>query len=529
MKFTRSRVDPPLNEDQANTGARHTWKLLVVDDEPDVRTVTRINLRGFRFYERDLEILEAASAHQAREILSQQNDIAAALIDVVMETDDAGLKLVQYIREELNNTMIRLVIRTGQPGIAPERFVIDNFDIDDYHDKTEMTATRLYTTVRSSIKSYRDLKTIDLNRIGLEQVLEAAPEIYHIGNTSLQKFFDGVLTQVVGLCNLSQGSFISTIPGMIATLDGKEVTVHATTGSVRDPERMTSIREECTRIIMQGRDSGNLRKDTFVVALTVEGSPVGFIYIEPTRDLSASDRDLIKITARQCSSALENLRLHLDLKTAYDNSIEMLALIAEFKDKSTGEHIRRIDSYTRRVALEMGVSEQESELYGQASRLHDIGKVGVPDHVLCKPGKLTDEEYIIMKTHTSLGGSLLSKDSHFSLAHNVALNHHEHWNGKGYPRGILARELPLVTRIVSVVDVFDALVSYRHYKNAWPVEKATTLISENAGTQFDPLVVEAFLRLLEQGKLEDIIQSSRTAEIVVAQEGSEQSLISAQE
>lgn len=509
MKFTRTQATPAPDSSPQNTAPRHTWKLLVVDDEPDVRAVTRLNLRGFRFHERDLEILEADSARQAKEILLREKDVAAALIDVVMETDDAGLKLVQYIREELGNTTTRLVIRTGQPGLAPERFVIDNFDIDDYHDKTEMTATRLYTTVRSTIKAYRDLKTIDMNRIGLKQVLEAAPDIYHIGNTSLQKFFEGVLTQIVGLCNLSESSFISTIPGMIATLDGKAVTVHATTGNINSPERMQTVREECIRVVIEGRDSESLRKDALVVALTIENKPVGFIYIEPTLDLTDADRDLIRITARQCSSALENLRLHLDLKTAYDNVIEMLAQVAEFKDKTTGAHIRRIDNYTQRVALEMGISEYESVLYGQASRLHDIGKVGIPDDVLCKPGKLDETEYSVMKSHTDIGGILLSRDHHFSLAHDVALNHHERWDGKGYPAGILAQKLPLATRIVSVVDVFDALISHRHYKTAWPVEKAVAIIKEGAGTQFDPSVVEAFLKLLQEGRFEDLIVSAQ--------------------
>ena len=506
MKFTHSKPAPSPEK----TAQRLTWKLLVVDDEPDVRAITRLNLHGFRFHERDLEILEADSAAQAKEILLREPDIAAALVDVVMETDDAGLKLVQYIREELGNSMIRLVIRTGQPGLAPERFVIDNFDIDDYHDKTEMTATRLYTTVRSTIKSYRDLKTIDLNRIGLEQVLEAAPDIYHIGNTSLQKFFEGVLTQIVGLCNLSESSFISTIPGMIATLDGKEVTVHATTGNISSPERIQSVREECTSIIMEGRDSSDLHKDSLVVALTIDENPVGFIYIEPTIDLTEADRDLIKITARQCSSALENLRLHLDLKTAYDNVIEMLAQVAEFKDKTTGAHIRRIDNYTQRVALEMGVTEYEAQQYGQASRLHDIGKVGIPDNVLCKPGKLDDDEYLVMKSHADIGGVILGRDNHFNLAHDIAMNHHERWDGKGYPAGIPSRELPLATRIVSVVDVFDALISPRHYKTAWPLEKAVDIIKEGSGKQFDPAVVEAFLRLLQNDKFADLIASAQS-------------------
>jgi len=261
MKLIHTPKESSSTGSQKNDVPRHTWKLLVVDDEPDVLEVTRLNLRKFKFDERELEILEAKSAHEAREILESERNIAVALIDVVMETDDAGLKLVEYIREELKNNMIRLVIRTGQPGIAPERFVIENYDIDDYRDKTELTTTRLFTTVRSAIKAYRDLKVIDLNRQGLERVLEAAPEIYHIGNISLQKFFEGVLTQIVGLCNLSEGSFISTIPGMIATLEGTDIVVQASTGGNIDAQRMKLIHDECVEILNRGKVSYFAQRD----------------------------------------------------------------------------------------------------------------------------------------------------------------------------------------------------------------------------------------------------------------------------
>ena len=164
---------------------RYSWKVLVVDDEEDVRTLTKLNLKDFVFDGKAIEFLEADSAQQAKELISQHNDIALILIDVVMETDDAGLKLVEYIRNDLNIHLTRLVIRTGQPGVAPERFVIDNFDIDDYKDKTELTIDKLYTTVRSAIKSYRELKAIHMNRVGLRKVVEAAPEVYRISKTSL--------------------------------------------------------------------------------------------------------------------------------------------------------------------------------------------------------------------------------------------------------------------------------------------------------------------------------------------------------
>ena len=513
MKLIRT---PAANEAPKAVGPRHTWKLLVVDDEPDVRELTRLNLRGFRFADRDLEILEAASAYEAREILGTHKDIAVALVDVVMETDDAGLRLVDYIRKDLKNTMVRLIIRTGQPGMAPERHVIDHYDIDDYKDKTELTAGRLYTTVRSALKSYRDLRTIDFNRIGLAQVLEAAPEIYRISNRSLNQFFQGVLTQIVGLCNLTDSSFISTMGGMIATFDAQDITVQASSGDLANQDRFAQIRSECVDVIKTGKKPTNFRKDAYVVPLLVQSDPVGFIYIEPTNDLNEADRNLINVVAQQCASALENLRLHIDLSQSYDHMVNMLASIAEFKDHTTGSHIQRIDQYTRLVALELGCSQDEAIVYGKASRLHDVGKIGISDAVLCKPGKLDAEEFAIVKTHTHIGGVILAHDHNLALAREVAMHHHERWDGAGYPQGRPSREFPLVTRIVTVVDVFDALVSYRPYKAPWAPQDAAGEIRNGAGTQFDPTIVAAFLKLFEAGRFDAIIESAQQQNVPIA-------------
>jgi response regulator RpfG family c-di-GMP phosphodiesterase len=507
MKLIRNQPGSETPTDSEAAVSRHTWKILVVDDEADMRTLTRLNLKGFTFNNQELQFLEAASADEARHLLRTHDDIAIALLDVVMETDDAGLRLVEFIRNELGNKMTRLIIRTGQPGVAPERYVIDNFDIDDYKDKTELTATRLYTTVRSALKSYRDLKTIDLNRIGLAHVLNAAPDLYRISNSSLSTFFEGVLTQIVGLCNLAEMSFISTIDGMVATFDGQTVNVMATTGPTSDHHRFEEIRQQCSAAIASGRLPEKIRQNGIIIPLMVGGRPVGFIYVEPTRPLSSADIDLLKIMAQQCSSALENLRLHLDLHNAYDNAIDMLADIAEFKDKTTGQHIRRIDNYSRMVAGELGIPEGEAALFGKASRLHDVGKIGIPDEILRKRGKLTAEEFEIMKMHVTIGASILSHDRSLSIAREVALSHHERWTGGGYPSGRPSSETSLLTRIVSVVDVFDALISRRPYKEPWPVADAAAYIEGAAGSQFDPAVVAAFLKLLRNGQFDEVMAS----------------------
>jgi response regulator RpfG family c-di-GMP phosphodiesterase len=508
MKLIRTRSEQSPSAESLS-GPRHTWKLLVVDDEPDVRELTRFNLKGFRFADRDLEILEAGSAYEAREQLNSHGDIAVILVDVVMETDDAGLRLVEYIRKELKNLMVRVIIRTGQPGLAPERYVIDHYDIDDYKDKTELTATRLYTTVRSALKSYRDLRTIDLDRVGLQYVLQAAPDIYRLSNRSLNTFFQGVLTQIIGLCNLSESSFISTIDGLIATFDERDVKVQATTGDLASQQRFEDVRARCAEAVLTGKMPEGLRKDAYVVPLIVQRKPIGFIYIEPTQDLNESDRGLITMVAQQCSSALENLRLHIDLAESYDHMIDMLAKVAEFKDRTTGSHIIRIDRYTRLVALELGLTQDEANLYGKASRLHDVGKVGIADAILRKEGKLNDDEFEIVRSHTHIGGNILERDRFLEVACDVALHHHERWDGGGYPEGRPSREFHLVTRIVSVVDVFDALVSRRPYKEPWAPEQAAVEIEQGAGTQFDPTVVTAFLKLFRAGRLDEIILAAQ--------------------
>lgn len=490
------------------------WKVLVVDDEPDVIALTRLSLKDFQFSGRGLEIAAASSAYAARELLAVQKDFAVAIIDVVMETDDAGLRLVEFIRRDLGNSMLRIVIRTGQPGIAPERFVIDHYDIDDYKDKTELTATRLYTTVRSAIKAYRDLKTIDMNRIGLAHVLRAAPDIYRLSNTTLNQFFEGVLTQIVGLCNLSEASCMGTLSGVAASMDGQKVQIRASCGEFGNSQRFEEIRDRCTALINEGRVKTYGDNGVMIVPLLIGARPVGFVYVESQGELSESDRGLVSVLAQQCSSAMENMRLHLDVKESFDHAVDMLAEVAEFKDKSTGGHISRIDGYTRAVALELGVAPDEAELWGKASRLHDVGKIGISDALLQKPGHLTQEEFAEIRKHTDIGGSILNHDKFMVMAREVARSHHERWDGKGYPDGRMARELSLLTRIVSVVDVFDALLSPRPYKEPWPLAKARQEIQSGAGTQFDPTVVDAFLKILARGDLDAFVASSLTGEIV---------------
>lgn len=518
MKIIRKL--PDANRTGVARSRASPWKILVVDDEPDVRQLTALNLRGFEFADRPLQLIEAGSVAEAEGLLRKETDVALALIDVVMEADDAGLRLVSFIRNELGNSMMRLVIRTGQPGLAPERYVIDNFDIDDYKDKTELTAQKLYTTVRSALKSYRDLQTIEVNRLGLRRILDVTPELYNLERHQLEGYFRGLLLQIIGFCKLGSSALISTIDGLMATIEGEQVRIRAGTGDLDDVPgnevRRREIVELCSQAMLTQEAPNRLRSGSMTVPLRSRDKTFGFVYLEAGECLSAVDAELIQIMANQCAAAIHNFYLHRSLERSYDEAIDMLGEVAEFKDNTTGQHIHRIEEYTRRLAMELGLNAGTAAAYAQASRLHDVGKVGIPDDILAKPEALTSHEFAVMQTHPRIGEAILIHSSSLALARSVALTHHERWNGSGYPEGLSGEAIPLESRIVAVVDVFDALTSARPYKEAWEPERAVEWLRKESGGHFDPRVVDAFLRLYGAGALDDLITDSQAENSLAA-------------
>jgi len=208
--------------------------------------------------------------------------------------------------------------------------------------------------------------------------------------------------------------------------------------------------------------------------------------------------ELLLALASQAAVAVRNAHLRRDLEQAQLETIMRLGVAAEYRDKETGNHLNRMSRYSREIAKEMGLDEQVCEHIFYASPLHDVGKLGTPDAILLKPGKLTADEYEIMKQHTTIGARILSGSSSplLRLAERIAISHHEKWNGSGYPAGLKGEEIPLVGRIVAAADVFDALASKRVYKAAFSIEKVLEIMHNDTGSHFDPQVIEALDRCL---------------------------------
>ncbi len=201
-----------------------------------------------------------------------------------------------------------------------------------------------------------------------------------------------------------------------------------------------------------------------------------------------------------------------EVLTAREDIVLRLAKAAETRDHETGKHIIRLSKLCEMLARANGMRRDQARTLATASLMHDIGKIGIPDNILLKPGRHTDEERAIMQTHTTLGGNILANGDNdlLVMAREIALTHHEHWDGTGYPNGLAGVEIPLEGRITSVCDVFDALTSVRPYKQAWDMEEAAEFLRENSGSMFEPKQVALFLENLE--KVQAILAEYRDEE-----------------
>jgi len=482
------------------------WKILIVDDEDSVHNITKLALKHYNINNKPLAFVSAFSAKEAINKIEEHPDTALILLDVVMEEDDAGLKVVDFIRNDLNNPLVRIILRTGQPGQAPENFVIDNFDINDYKEKTELTQEKLYTSVRLALKTYANLVKLENQNKALEYIVQAAPNIFKI--TTLEQFFRSVFHAAVDLLNISEELRSSdSIEGFIAypVDDEGQYKVCIGTGRFQQWQQPSElIKKNIQRIegcIATEHASLKIAPGTFAIPIKDRNQLVAVIWIDSKIDISPYGQSLLNILAMHSSIAFRNIDLYELLAKEHLETINMLAVASEYKDEDTGKHVLRIKDLTSMIAKELGMGIKACQQLAEAAVLHDIGKLSIPDAILRKPAKLTVEEFELMKMHTINGAKILSGHSQFNDAAEIALSHHEHYNGKGYPLQLKETDIPLSGRIVALADVYDALSNARPYKKPWPQEKVLAYILSQRGQQFDPDVVDAFLRLYEKNAL----------------------------
>jgi response regulator RpfG family c-di-GMP phosphodiesterase len=494
------------------------WTVLVVDDDESVHSITRLVLTGLTFRNRPIELLSAYTAANGIDVLRAHPEVALVLLDVVMETDDAGLRAVQQVREELNNVNVRVVLRTGQPGKAPERDVVVRYEIDGYELKTEQTSQNLVTVVIAALRSFDLIRSIERNRAGLELIMNATAEMSQL--RTARAFASSALDNLQALFNRSGGAVFCAPSSGSHTGDTVPIEVLAGTGPYSDwAARMLDDADPEGQIrseIVQTASGKDALPDPLALgtALLLKSPHVrsATIWVHDVYALDPIEKQLLDVFCSKIAVAFDNVQLMELFRKAQQATVVALADLAEYRDTDTGEHVLRVARTTDLLARDLHAAgtfpteldELLVEQIGLASMLHDVGKVSIPDAVLLKPGQLDAEERRLMETHAGVGMRILARAdrivgqrSYLTLAAEIAIGHHEWYDGTGYPRGVAGSTIPLSARITAVADVYDALTHARPYKAPWSAAQAQAYIIERSGTQFDPAVVESFLRVLQ--------------------------------
>ena len=310
LQLIEDDVRPP------QTGSERKWKIAVIDDDAAVHEGTRFALSDYSLNGQTLEILSAYSAAEGRALMSAHDDIAAVLLDVIMETDAAGLELVEYIRNELKNETVRIILRTGQPGQAPERRVIVDYDINDYKAKTELTADKLFTSLTAALRSYQQLERMVQTRRGLEIIIDAASTLYDF--KSMQRLAEGVLTQIASLLNVD-------CAGILVLRDSRDIdkafSVLAGSGcyskflATNGGQPLDSELQALVQSAFERRKHEFVDHRSVLYIKTASDREV-VVLLEAAKDLSDTDRSLVEIFGSRLSVAFDNVILYQQLQEA---------------------------------------------------------------------------------------------------------------------------------------------------------------------------------------------------------------------
>jgi len=490
---------------------QYKYKILVVDDEigiiDSLSVVLKRNGYGFAGVTDPIEAIER--------IKSEHFDLL--ILDFLMKPIH-GDEVVKRIREF--NQELYILLLTGHKDLAPPLETIRALEIQGYCEKSDRF-DQLLLLVESGLKSLSQMETIKAFRDGLNSILEAMPKIYQL--QPIGNILEEILSEILPLIN-SDSAFIMVDDTSIDLRDidsygqkGKE-TVHRTIfkgiGKYKtdiedfidmlDPALMEQIGYSRTeKKVIQ-------LKEGIVFPLINELSEaMGVIFIESSD--ADEGRSLLEIYASQAASSLNNAFLHslvnikndelnktyIELKERYMDTIEALRLVVDAKDIYTRGHSDRVAYYSKKIGERLELNEKDLETLRISGLFHDVGKIGTRDDLIFKSEKLDAAEYEEIKKHPLKGAHILSAVSMFKEVVPLVKSHHEKVDGSGYPDGLKGEEIPLLARVISVADAFDAMMSDRLYRSKLKLSEAIYQLQNNAGTQFDTRIVGLFVEILD--------------------------------
>lgn len=488
------------------------WKLVIVDDDNFTHFLIRDLLKGFEFEGKPLKIYSAYTGTDALKILSKYKDIALVLLDMYIGDEITGLKLTRYIREVAENSMVRIVLMTSQGSSALQKDAILNYDINGYEEKKDLLTKKLHTVVASSLRYYKDIVQINNNKIAMEEIATTSSRLFEA--KTIKEFLSNAFYHLKSIIGLYEG-YNGQINGLAAAkhFDEEDFYIVEAYGRYKKfiNRKMKDVlpKDEYNLILnVHYIKDHAIIGDRYISTYKSSSNAEAIILFDVNEDkIKGVDFEVLDIFHKNTTASFESLCINVEIEETQREILYLLGELTEARSEETGNHVKRVSKYAKILAEKYGLTDRDVMLVTMASPIHDIGKIAISDQILLKQGKLTPSEFEIVKTHTTIGYNLLKGSNRDVLksAAIIAHEHHERYDGKGYPRGLKGEEIHIFGRIVAVADVFDALGSPRVYKKAWILKDVLAYFKEERGKHFDPKLVDIlfdnldeFLRIKEE-------------------------------
>jgi response regulator RpfG family c-di-GMP phosphodiesterase len=488
-------------------------KILVVDDEEIIRNIFKEYLESTKTY----SVLTAIDGLEALEIVKTE-EIDCCITDLSMPRMD-GVELTERI--QAYDSSIPIIIITGYPSLDNAVNTLKNGVVDFLTKPIKMD--QLPLTIEKIMRE----RSLFIDNILLKEEVEKKEQLLKI-NQELQRKIKEVETMNLILQQLEQATTSKDLFTILVNLSGEITTCDEAyfcinSQEMKGPAIITSFFRDKNKMMLDGgcikesvvkkvADDGipllisenNGSDSVLAIPLKIRSKVFGILILlirDGKRHFNEKDLYFLNFLAEKASFLIENLALYENIYENLFSTLYAFVETIEARDPYTKQHSTRVTRYAVSIAKAIGCSREEIDVLNVSGNLHDIGKIGIPDNILLKPGQLTDGEYEVIKTHPSIGSNIIGHFTMWADEKKIIKHHHERWDGIGYPDRLRGEEIPFLSRILSVADVYDALTSDRSYRKKLSDDVAIEIIMENTGCQFDPKIVDVFLKLYEQGKI----------------------------
>ncbi len=509
-------------------------KILVIDDEPMIRQVFTAFLQQWGY-----QALEAENGRQGVALFERERaDVVLTDLDM---PEMSGLEVLAYIHDRSPDTPVVIISGVGQLDDAVQSVKLGAWDYltkpignmavlentisrclervrlvrenkmyqrhleDEVARKTEELRRKNIALGQEVIERKQQEEEVCRLNAHLEEIVDASGRLFMY--TTVRDLLAGVLRTMHRLLRVNMGRIsqeASAVASSFAALRedeqtrlicGEGVYSHCD-GCHPSAVLPEELEHRLSRILRQGASA--FSESDYLGYLRSSGGVECILYLDNCTRVAEADRRLLRIYLNNIASAIDAILLQEEIINTQKEVVITLGEVIETRSQETANHVRRVAEYSYLLAKKYGLSEQEARLLRFASPMHDAGKIGIPDAVLNKPGKLTSDETHVMHGHTTMGFDILRKSQReiLKIASIVAHEHHERWDGSGYPRGLAGENIHIFGRIVALADVFDALGTARCYKAAWPLDQVLAKIRHERGAHFDPRLVDLLFDFL---------------------------------